>query len=174
MMRLNTVLNNIIEKEQTCAIKGRVMWDNLHMIREMITECHRPGFFIVGFDQKRAFDFINRNYLWCVLERYGFPQNFVEIIKLLYAKSQVAVKVNGTTSDFIEIQKGVKKGCPLSAALYVLAISPLLKRIKNDSRIEGNFIHGTVTKVSAYADDVTAFIKNPGRTKLCQRTLSPV
>ena len=159
MIRLNAVLNKVIEKEQTCAIKGRVMWDNLHNIREMITECHRPGFFIVGFDQKKALDFINREYLWCVLEKYGFPQHFIKIIQLLYNKSRVAVKVNGRISDYIDIQKGVKQGCPLSAALYILAISPLLNRIKNDPRIEGNLLNGTVAKVSAYADDVIAFIK---------------
>uniref|UniRef100_A0A3P9D1H4 Reverse transcriptase domain-containing protein n=1 Tax=Maylandia zebra TaxID=106582 RepID=A0A3P9D1H4_9CICH len=32
MSRLEDVLDIIIEKEQTCAIKGRLMWDNLSML----------------------------------------------------------------------------------------------------------------------------------------------
>uniref|UniRef100_A0A3Q4G728 Reverse transcriptase domain-containing protein n=1 Tax=Neolamprologus brichardi TaxID=32507 RepID=A0A3Q4G728_NEOBR len=36
MNRLEAVLDIITEKEQTCAIKGRMMWDNLCILREII------------------------------------------------------------------------------------------------------------------------------------------
>lgn len=160
MNRLSTVLDNIIEKEQTCAIKGRVMWDNLCTLREMISCQDNPGFYIVGFDQKRAFDLISRDYLWCVLKKYGFPIEFIDMIKLLYAKSQVTVKVNGCLTKYINIYKGVKQGCPMSAALYVIAISPLLNKIKNDTRIKGVKVNDTMVKVTAYADDVTVMVRD--------------
>ena len=82
--RLNNILDQIIDKEQTCAINGRVMWDNLSILREII---HKPDsekkFYIIGLDQKKAFDYISRDYLWAVMKAYGFPDSFVHMIKCL-------------------------------------------------------------------------------------------
>uniref|UniRef100_A0A3B4HBB0 Reverse transcriptase domain-containing protein n=1 Tax=Pundamilia nyererei TaxID=303518 RepID=A0A3B4HBB0_9CICH len=55
----------------------------------------------------------------------------------------------------------VKQGCPLSAALYVLAINPLLKLINKDINIKGYcFNDGYTVTAMAYADDVTVIIRN--------------
>ncbi|MGL5820184.1 MAG: reverse transcriptase domain-containing protein, partial [Sarcina sp.] len=59
------------------------------------------------------------------------------------------------------VNRGVKQGCPLSAALYVIAISPILNKIKRDTRIQGVLMKsGKLCKITAYADDITIFIKN--------------
>uniref|UniRef100_A0A6Q2XJZ7 Reverse transcriptase domain-containing protein n=1 Tax=Esox lucius TaxID=8010 RepID=A0A6Q2XJZ7_ESOLU len=159
MNRLNDVLENIIEKEQTCAIKGRLMWDNLCLIREIIYSPNVVDVFIIGLDQKKAFDYISREYVWKVLEWHGFPDEFINMVKLLYIKSTVQVNVNGELTESFNVERGVKQGCPLSAALYVLAMSQLLKLMKNDKRIKGVSV-GTCDRVvtSAYADDITVFI----------------
>lgn len=88
------------------------------------------------FDQKKAFDLVSREYLWKTLEMYGLPVSFIEMIKCLYFKSNVQININGTLSKPFQVMKGVKQGCPLSTALYVLAINPLISQIQNDQRIE--------------------------------------
>uniref|UniRef100_A0A3Q1K7F4 Reverse transcriptase domain-containing protein n=1 Tax=Anabas testudineus TaxID=64144 RepID=A0A3Q1K7F4_ANATE len=166
MNRLNYVLDEIIDKEQTCAVKGRVMWDNLCILREILNKPDESkGFFILGLDQKKAFDYISRDYLWAVLKAYGFPLPFTQMIKCLYVQSKVRVKVNGVLTDSFEVQRGVKQGCPLSAALYVLAISPLIHRINNDRHISGTHVVDALrVKALAYADDVCVIIKNQTET----------
>ena len=68
---------------------------------------------------------------------------------------------NGVLTEAFAIKRGVKQGCPLSAALYILAINPLLKRIKNDKRLSGvKTSNGERVVVLAYADDVTVIVKN--------------
>ncbi|XP_032365042.1 histone H2A [Etheostoma spectabile] len=52
----------MIEREQTCAIKGRLMWDNLCTLREMINKPGKKDFYIIGLDQKKAFDYVSREY----------------------------------------------------------------------------------------------------------------
>uniref|UniRef100_A0A3B1JI27 Reverse transcriptase domain-containing protein n=1 Tax=Astyanax mexicanus TaxID=7994 RepID=A0A3B1JI27_ASTMX len=47
-----------------------------------------------------------------------------------------------------------------SAALYILAISPLIKCIKDDSRIQGVKFNGNKYVISAYADDITVLVKS--------------
>ncbi|MGL5820256.1 MAG: reverse transcriptase family protein, partial [Sarcina sp.] len=81
MNRMNATLNKIIDVEQTCAIKGRYMWDNLATVREIITDAQNKEYFIVGLDQKKAFDYISREYLWDVMDHYGFPNKFIGMIK---------------------------------------------------------------------------------------------
>lgn len=158
MNRLNDTLENIIEKEQTCAIKGRLMWDNLCTLRETL---QKRDFFIIGLDQKKAFDYISRDYLWSVLEANGFPNDFIHMIQCLYRKSCVRINVNGVLTDSFNVERGVKPGCPLSAALYILAISPLIKIINADPLISGQLINNSCNvKAMAYADDVTVIIKN--------------
>lgn len=159
--RITEAMHKIIETEQTCAIKGRYMWDNLCAMRDVILTRKDGEFYIVGLDQKKAFDYVSREYLWVVLEHYGFPVKFISMIKLLYQKSKVQINVNGILTKDFEIHRGVKQGCPLSAALYVIAISPLLYKIKNETKLQGiRLSTDKILKVSAYADDVTVFIRN--------------
>lgn len=62
---------------------------------------------MLGLDQKKAFDYISREYLWCTMSAYGFPSDFINICKLLYTKSTVHANVNGVITE----------RCPLTAAL---------------------------------------------------------
>ena len=52
--------------------------------------------------------------------------------------------------------RGVRQGRTLSALFLILAIEPLLLEIKYDPFIKTNFF----TKVLAYADDITWYVKN--------------
>lgn len=161
MNRLNDTPEKTIEREQTCAIKGRSMWDNLGILRDITSNTAGEEFFIIGLDQKKAFDFISREYLWEVLKVYGFKQGFIDMVKLLYFQSAVQINVNGVLTDKFKIERGVKQGCPLSAAPYVLAVNPLLMRIKNDDRLSGTRTSsGERAVVLAYADDITVVVKN--------------
>lgn len=57
------------------------------------------------------------------------------------------------------VQRGIKKGCPLSGMLYALAIEPLLNHLRLVLR-GSNFAEDVSHKVasSAYSDDLTVFI----------------
>lgn len=120
--RLYQALDKVIVKEQTCAVKGRFMWDNLGILRELVQNKNKENFYIVTLDQKKAFDLVSREYLWYVLEMYGFPVAFVDMIECLYHESNVQININEANQS-----DGVKQGCPLSTALYVLATNPLIR-----------------------------------------------
>ena len=111
--------------------------------------------------------------MWEVLRAYGFKQELINIIKLLYVESTVQINVNGVLTDSFAIKRGVKQGCPLSAALYILAINPLLSKIKNDKRLSGiNTSGGERVVVLAYADDITIIIKNGKELNIVNEHLS--
>ena len=58
------------------------------------------------------------------------------------------------------MSRGVRQGCPLSGLLFVLAIKVLAQAIRENENIHGLNINDTELKLSMYADDLTAFIKD--------------
>ena len=81
-------------------------------------------------------------------------------IHTFYSNITSCVKNNGHASDFFHLRKGVRQGCPLSGLLFVLAIEVLAQAISQNEDIRGFNINGIELKVSMYADDLTAFIKD--------------
>lgn len=65
-------------------------------------------------DLKSAFDKIDREILWEVLEGRGI----LERIKEIYESNKNVVKVNGKVSECFWTEKGVRQGCPLSPILF--------------------------------------------------------
>lgn len=62
------------------------------------------------------------------------------------------------------VERGVRQGCPVSAALYILAISPLIKLINCESLISGTCV-GPLCRFTAIAcaDYITVIIKKSVR-----------
>ena len=67
---------------------------------------------------------------------------------------------NGYASDFFQLYRGVRQGCPLSGLLFVLAIEVVAQVIRENENICGLTINESELKLSMYADDLTAFIKD--------------
>lgn len=79
----------------------------------------------------------------------------------MYTNASCLVKIGGDLSPPIQMQRGIRQGCPLSGQLYALAVEPLLClfRRKVSGICIGNSIHNEI-KLTAYADDITVFVKN--------------
>ena len=118
--RLQLVISNLIGSEQTFAVKGRSIQDNLHLIREVLegiedgTEAA-----LISLDQSKAFDRVDHRFLATVLETTGFKPEFRRWISMMY---QAVVQVNGRRSRVFAVGRSVRQGCPLSPLLYVLAL----------------------------------------------------
>ena len=67
---------------------------------------------------------------------------------------------NGYASDFFQLYRGVGQGCPLSGLLFVLAIEVLVQAIRRNENVCGLKFSETELKLSMYADQLTAFIKD--------------
>ena len=82
-------------------------------------------------------------------------------ISILYHNPQAVVQVNGRRSGAFAIERSVRQGCPLSSLLYVLALEPLLRRLRDRGAhpaLRGILLSGSVrAKISAFAD-ITVFV----------------
>ena len=84
--RLKNVLPHIISKEQTCSIPNRTIFNNLFQIRDIITLTKEKNnkLYILQVDQKKAFDKIDHNFFYKIMNKIGFSNKFLQFIKNLY------------------------------------------------------------------------------------------
>ena len=83
-------------------------------------------------DFEKAFDRIDRDFLWTTMHRMNFGQDFISYCQTLYAKSNTTVLVNGHTSPRVEVCTGVRQGCPIAALLYLIACEPMANMFRAD------------------------------------------
>lgn len=162
--RLGKILPDIIHMDQTCAVKGRTIFDNVHLLRNIIDYVDQKnlGACFICLDQEKAFDRVSWSYLYDTLAAFGFPQEFVRWIQLLYTDISSSVIVNNYISNAFPVNRGVRQGCSLSMLLYVICFEPFANKIRSLTDIQGLKLPGTKleTKISLYADDSTGIFTN--------------
>ena len=68
-------------------------------------------------DYTKAFDCVDHNRLWKILQEMGIPDHLTCLLRNLYA-GQVATVRTGHGTDWFQIRKGVPQGCILSSCLF--------------------------------------------------------
>ena len=161
--RLLRVISDLIGPEQTFAVKGRSIQDNLHLIHEVLKGIEDDTeTALISLDQSKAFDRVDHRFLASVLETVGFKPEFRRWISMMYHNPKAVLQVNGRRLEVFEIERSVRQGCPMSPLLYVLALEPLLRRLR-DERTSPSlrgipFVSSFAARVSAFADDITVFV----------------
>jgi len=63
--RLGTVLDRMIHPDQSYTVPGRIIHDNLHLVRDLIHHTQRAGLSsaFLSLDQEKAFDRVEHEYL---------------------------------------------------------------------------------------------------------------
>nr|BAD04856.1 reverse transcriptase [Takifugu rubripes] len=157
--RMSTFLEEVIDPDQACAIPGRKITDSLVLIRDTICYARDRNMRLVvlNLDFEKAFDRVSHQYLFQVLQKMGFPERFVAWVGLLYRDITSRILFNGHLTKAVDINCGVRQGCPLSALLYVICIEPLAQILRRDKRINGVQVPGSgglETRCILYMDDV--------------------
>ena len=71
-------------------------------------------------DYAKAFDRVDHNKLWTILEEMGMPEQLTCLLRNLYAGQEATVRTGHGTTDWFQIGKGVRQGCLLSSCLFNL------------------------------------------------------
>lgn len=84
-------------------------------------------------DLTKAFDTVNRQALWNMLSRYGCPDKYVRILRLLHDGMLATVlSNNGSESEPFTVETGVKQGCIIAPTLFSIFIAAILHLIGNE------------------------------------------
>jgi hypothetical protein len=165
-LRLNKVLPEIIHESQAAYVPGRNITENLRTMRitRDITREGKHDTLVISLDVKKAYDSLDHEYLWWALHKYGFSDNFINIIKMLYNNNKAKILINGYKTEDFDIKRGVKQGDALSCGLFIIAMDPLIRSINDNKRIIAPTLFAKkkikAPKCLAYADDVTILCRN--------------
>jgi retron-type reverse transcriptase len=99
--------------------KGRSCTDVIFRVQQIIekTNEHNLPLFLVFIDYEKAYDNVNRDKLWKMMEN-KIPNYLLSTIKCIYKNTKVKIKFNDNISEPIHITKGVRQGCSLSPVLF--------------------------------------------------------
>ena len=112
--------NHLLCEEQGRFRKNRNCQDQIFSLFSII-ENHKlreKDTFACFVDFKKAFDSIPSEKLWSKLNNMGINGHFLSSIRRLYSKTQYVVCTENGTTDWFQVNTGVKQGCVLSPTLF--------------------------------------------------------
>ena len=71
-------------------------------------------------DNAKAFDCVDHNKLWKILQEMGIPDHLTCLLRNLHSGQEATVRTGHGTGDWFQIGKGVCQGCILSPCLFNL------------------------------------------------------
>ena len=115
----------------------------------------QPGTSLVSLNFKKAFDRVDRGYLFQTLRKMNFPDEIFNLVECMYRHTKACLVIDGYLTGTIKLQRGVKQGNPSSALLFLIALEPLLERIQRHKSLLY-----VKNKSIAFADDVTNLLED--------------
>ena len=107
--RFKSISETILLAEQNVFRIGRSCIDKVFIIKQTIGK--RREFNIethmAFLDLEKAFDRVNRNHLWQILNRRGTPYHLIEVIKSPYKNTSVQIDTGRKILEKIYINQGV-------------------------------------------------------------------
>lgn len=142
--RLESIVPELMDLDQTGFVLNRQTQDNLRRTLQVMSHITSENIsaMLISLDAEKAFDSVGWEYLYRVLARFGFKEDFIKCIKALYSSPAARIRVNGHLSQTIYLERGTRQGCPLSPTLFALFIETLAQAMREDSEIKGIMIRG--------------------------------
>ncbi len=133
--------------------KGSRTSDNLFIMNGIIQKYKTLGvpIYICFVDFKRAFDCINRLFLFAKLHRDGFSGKLLDILFDMYTKTQSKIKWKGFLSKVFQDKFGVNQGGITSPYLFKSFLKDLGKSLDD---AHGVVMYKNIIKHLLWADDL--------------------
>ena len=124
---------------------GRGTRDQIANIRWIIEKAREFQKNICFIDYAKAFDCVDYNKLWKILQKMGTPDHLTCLLRNLYAGQEATVRTGHGTADWFQISKEV---CILSPCLFNLHAEYIMRNTGLDEAQTGIKIAGRNIKTS--------------------------
>jgi hypothetical protein len=118
-IRLGRIAYRLICPQQSAFIGGRYILESVVVAHELIRSVHKSKepCIILKLDYEKAYDRVNLDFLFDILQTRGFSDRWVRWVKNIVLGGSVGVTLNGFDSSFFKTGKGLRQGDPLSPLL---------------------------------------------------------
>ena len=166
--RMEQHLPKLIHSDQTGFVNGRYIGQNIRLLSDIMEFSDSKNFqgILLFVDFEKAFDTLEWSFISKTLEVFNFGNKFKKWFTVLYNGVQSSVVNGGFMTNYFEITRGVRQGCPLSPSLFILAVELLALKIRQNRNCEGIYLpNNQEVKISQFADDTTIITNNTDSLK---------
>jgi hypothetical protein len=103
---------------------------------EKSQEYNKP-LFLCFIDIQKAYDSVDRNFLWKVCRCYGISDKLTRLLELLHSKTKARVRINGELSESFEIETGLMQGGIISPMLFNIVFDYVIRKVIEEAGING-------------------------------------
>ena len=136
---------------------------------------YQRDMYVAFLDLTAAFDNVDRNKVWKVLEERGIPYKLRKVAESVYREVYGRVRINGRISSKFNMEKGLKQGDSLSPLLFNLLMDKVTKECNNKTRnCKTKIGHWHLVPVNiqslTFADDKALIAETPDKLQQIVRS----
>jgi len=157
---MSKVMSTIISSSQSAFVKGRNLVDGVSVINEVVDFARMANreYLILKVDFQKAYDTVDWSFLEYMFRRVGFCSKWINWMKACVFGGNMSILVNGSPTEEICIERGLKQGDPLAPFLFLLVaegFSGLMRNAVNSNSFKGFDLrnNGLVLSHLQYAND---------------------
>ena len=159
--RLQQYMNCELPDVQAGFRIGRGTKDQIANIHWIIKKESVPkNIYFCFIDYAKAFDCVNHNKLWKILQEMGIPDRLTCLLRNLYAGQEATVITGHGTMNWFKIGKGVHQSCILSPCLFNLYAEYIMRNAGLDELHAGIQITSRHINNLRYADDTILMVES--------------
>ena len=113
----------------------------------------------------KAFDCVDHNKLWKILQETGIPEHLTCLLRNLYAGQEATVRTRHGTTNWFKIEKGIHKGCILSPCLFNFYAEYIIRNARLDEAQAGIKITWRNINNLRYTEDTTLMAESEEELK---------
>ena len=115
--RLKNVLGKLIDARQTAYVNERFIGESGRLIDDVLKVCDMQNLsgYLLTVDFEKAFHSLNHNFLIAVLKKYGFGDDFIDWILILFNSQESCVINGGHSTKYFPLERGARQGDPIAA-----------------------------------------------------------
>ena len=153
--------------------KGRGTRDQVSIIHWIIEKSKefQKNIYFCFIDYAKAFDCVDHNKLWKILQEMGIPDHLTRLLRNLYARQEATVRTGHGTTDWFKIGKGVHQGCILSPCLFNVYAVYIMRNAGLDEAQSGIKIARRNINNLRYVDDTTLMAESKELKSLLMKEL---
>jgi hypothetical protein len=132
------------------------------MIRKCLYGPRKSKLYVVFVDYLKAFDLVDRESLWLVLQKVKTSTKMIRMMQGIYKSVQSCVRWSNEVSEFFECPQGVKQGCMMSPLIFSLLINDVAEKVSKNGKHGIQFLPGLQEIfLLLFADDICLISTTP-------------
>lgn len=172
--RFKLLLPDLISENQSAFVQGRVIADNILISHEVLhflkkSTASKRCSMAVKTDMSKTYDHLEWDFIEEVMIHLGFHSVWIGWIMQCVKTVSYSFLINETTQVWVQPQRGIRKGDPLSPYIFILCsevLSGLCRKTQEEKKLQGIRVATNSPRVNhlLFADDTLFFCKTNKRS----------